>query len=109
MRPSLPLLLLPRRRRPSTSLTLVSLLPPSLPSTHSREQGAPTTKKGVAQKKNPLRNRAVLFRMNPYAATQKRIAHAKEAAAKKDGHKKSGAKQPLERASKEFKATLLSA
>lgn len=74
-----------------------------------REQGAPTTKKGVAQKKNPLRNRAVLFRMNPYAATQKRIAHAKEAAAKKDGHKKSGAKQPLERASKEFKATLLSA
>jgi len=47
--------------------------------------------------------------MNPYAATQKRIAHAKEAAAKKDGHKKSGAKQPLERASKEFKATLLSA
>ncbi|GAA5914381.1 hypothetical protein JCM8208_002830 [Rhodotorula glutinis] len=74
-----------------------------------REQGAPTTKKGVAQKKNPLRNRAVLFRMNPYAATQKRIAHAKEAAAKKDGHKKQSHKQPLALASKEFKATLLGA
>ncbi|GAA5822638.1 hypothetical protein JCM3770_002851 [Rhodotorula araucariae] len=73
-----------------------------------REAKAPTTKKGVAQKKNPLRNRAVLFRMNPYAATQARIAHAAEARAKA-GAKKAGAKQPLTRASKEFKETLLSA
>lgn len=82
--------------------------PPPASSSHSREQGAPTTKKGVAQKKNPLRNRAVLFRMNPYAATQKRMAHAAEQRAKA-GAKKQGAKQPLERASKEFKQTLLSA
>lgn len=46
--------------------------------------------------------------MNPYAATQKRMAHAAEQRAKA-GAKKQGAKQPLERASKEFKQTLLSA
>ena len=37
-----------------------------------RAAGAPTQKRPFTQKKNPLRNKAVLFRLNPYAKTLRR-------------------------------------
>jgi len=73
-----------------------------------REAGPAKTKKARAQKKNPLKNRAVLFRMNPYAATLKRQAAANEKRAIAGG-KKQNHKQAQTLASKEFKETLLSA
>ncbi|KWU42881.1 hypothetical protein RHOSPDRAFT_35610 [Rhodotorula sp. JG-1b] len=73
-----------------------------------REAGPAKTKKARAQKKNPLKNRAVLFRMNPYAATVKRQAAANEKRAIAGG-KKQNHKQAQTLASKEFKETLLSA
>ncbi|GAA6014377.1 hypothetical protein JCM10207_005441 [Rhodosporidiobolus poonsookiae] len=69
-----------------------------------REAGAPTTKKAAGQKKNALRNRAILARLNPYAITAKRVAIQ----AQQKGLKQ-GKKQPLVKASAEFKETLLSA
>ncbi|BGP18287.1 hypothetical protein JCM10213_008460 [Rhodosporidiobolus nylandii] len=74
-----------------------------------REAGPATTKKGVAQKKNPLRNPAILARLNPYAVAAKRAAINKEAAIKAGKVKRAGHKQALTKASKEFKETLLSA
>lgn len=67
-----------------------------------REAGPAKTKKARAQKKNPLKNRAVLFRMNPYAATLKRQAAANEKRAIAGG-KKQNHKQAQTLASKEFK------
>ncbi|WWC59620.1 60S ribosomal protein uL4 [Kwoniella dejecticola CBS 10117] len=37
-----------------------------------RAAGAPTQKRPFTQKKNPLRNKAILFRLNPYAKTLRR-------------------------------------
>lgn len=67
-----------------------------------REAGPSKTRKATAQKKNPLKNRAVLFRMNPYAATLKRQAAANEKRAVAGG-KKQNHKQAQTLASKEFK------
>ncbi|SCZ88288.1 BZ3500_MvSof-1268-A1-R1_Chr10-2g02907 [Microbotryum saponariae] len=71
--------------------------------------GAPTTKRANVQRKNALKNRAVLFRLNPYAKTSIRQALAAEKSAKEGKAKKSGHKQPLVKASKEWKANLTSA
>ena len=57
---------------------------------------------------DPLKNRAVLFRLNPYAKSAIRMALSAEAAAKA-GKAAPGRKQPLVKAGKVFKDTLLSA
>lgn len=46
-----------------------------------RPAGQPRTKRPWSQRKNPLRNRAVLFRLNPYAKVAIR-AEAKKAASR---------------------------
>ncbi|GAA5874425.1 hypothetical protein JCM8547_005396 [Rhodosporidiobolus lusitaniae] len=74
-----------------------------------RAAGPSTTKKGVAQKKNPLRNPAILARLNPYAVAAKRAAIVREAQIKAGKVKAAGHKQPLVKASKEFVSTLKSA
>ncbi|GAA5853143.1 hypothetical protein JCM3766R1_005365 [Sporobolomyces carnicolor] len=71
-------------------------------------RGEARTKRQQTQKKSGLRNRAVLFRLNPYAKTQIRQALAAEKAAK-DGKKAAGHKQPLVKASAGFVEGLLSA
>ncbi|GEM10314.1 60S ribosomal protein l2 [Rhodotorula toruloides] len=73
-----------------------------------REAGPSRTKKTSGQKKNPLKNAAVLARLNPYAASAKRIAAAAEKRAAAGG-KKQGHAQKQVKASKGFKETLLSA
>ncbi|GAA5844788.1 hypothetical protein JCM11251_002276 [Rhodosporidiobolus azoricus] len=74
-----------------------------------RAAGPSTTKKGVAQKKNPLKNAAILARLNPYAVAAKRAAINQEAA-RKAGKYTKGKKQPLVKANKTWvKETLLSA
>lgn len=69
-----------------------------------RAAGPKTTRRPYTQKKNPLRNKAVLFRLNPYEKARKRIAINEQS--KKTAR---GKKQPLVNASKEFEQTLLSA
>ncbi|KAK4050338.1 60S ribosomal protein L4B [Microbotryomycetes sp. JL221] len=71
-----------------------------------REAQSAVHKRPFTQKKNPLRNRAVLFRLNPYAKTAIRSALKAEEAAKA-GKKKPGHKTQLVRASKKFEETLL--
>ncbi|BGO93447.1 hypothetical protein NBRC10512_004670 [Rhodotorula toruloides] len=73
-----------------------------------REAGPSRTKKTSGQKKNPLKNAAILARLNPYAASAKRIAAAAEKRAAAGG-KKQGHAQKQVKASKGFKETLLSA
>ncbi|KAM0750286.1 hypothetical protein T439DRAFT_326243 [Meredithblackwellia eburnea MCA 4105] len=73
-----------------------------------RAAGSSVTKRPFTQKKNALKNRGVLFRLNPYAKAALRSAHAKEAAAKA-GKKAPGHKQALVKAGKQFNETLLSA
>ncbi|GAA5967311.1 hypothetical protein JCM3765_005598 [Sporobolomyces pararoseus] len=70
--------------------------------------GEARTKRAHVQKKSALKNRAVMFRLNPYAKTQVRQALAAEKAAK-DGKKAPGHKQPLVKASAGFTGSLLSA
>lgn len=59
-------------------------------------KGGAVSKRTVVQKKNPLRNKQVLLRLNPYAA-----AYAKEGL----GHKKLDEEKPVKKVA-EFKATL---
>lgn len=66
-------------------------------------------KRPFTQKKNPLKNRAVLFRMNPYAKTAIRSAIQAEQKAKASKATLPGKKQPLVRAGEKFTTTLLSA
>jgi large subunit ribosomal protein L4e len=66
-------------------------------------------KRPHVQKKNPLKNRAVLFRLNPYAKTAIRGALAAEEKAKANKANLPGKKQPLVRASKQFTDSLLGA
>ncbi|KAM0790112.1 60S ribosomal protein L4A [Microbotryomycetes sp. NB124-2] len=73
-----------------------------------REAQSAVHKRPFTQKKNPLRNRAVLFRLNPYAKTAIRQSLNAEKAAKA-GKKAPGHKTEVLRASKGFKETLLSA
>jgi large subunit ribosomal protein L4e len=74
-----------------------------------RAAGAPITKRPFTQKKNPLKNRAVLFRLNPYAKTAKRIELIAEARRAKGEVKLGGKKQALIKAGSEFLTTLKSA
>jgi len=72
-----------------------------------RPAGSPKTKRPFTQKKNPLKNRAVMFALNPYAKTAKRIAVLEEQRRKKGEAKKPGYKQPLINAGDRFTETLL--
>jgi large subunit ribosomal protein L4e len=76
-----------------------------------REAGQAKTKRALGQRKNPLRNRAIMFRLNPYAKTAVRKSLAAEAKAKTDDKKTKAPGHKSERlnASAEFKAGLLSA
>ncbi|GAA5821949.1 hypothetical protein JCM10212_005158 [Sporobolomyces blumeae] len=74
-----------------------------------REAGERKTKRAHTQKKNPLANRAIMFRLNPYAKTQIRQALAAEAKAKSADNKKPGHKSEKIDASAAFKESLLSA
>ncbi|GAA5874505.1 hypothetical protein JCM8547_007380 [Rhodosporidiobolus lusitaniae] len=74
-----------------------------------RAAGPSTTKKGVAQKNHPLRNPAILARLNLYAVAAKRAAILREAQIKAGKVKAAGHKQPLVKTSKEFVSTLKSA
>lgn len=58
-------------------------------------KGGAITKRGVVQKKNPLRNRQVLLRLNPYAAAYRKegLGHAKV-----DSEKPSGKDETFEAA-----------
>ncbi|ORY83597.1 60S ribosomal protein L4/L1/L2 [Leucosporidium creatinivorum] len=67
------------------------------------------SKRPFTQKKSALKNRAVLFRLNPYAKTQIRQAIAQEQKAKASKANLPGKKQPLVRAGEKFTTTLLSA
>lgn len=60
-----------------------------------RPAGPKFTKRPFSQKKNPLKNRAVLFRLNPYAKTAKRMAILEEEKRKAKTIEKKGRKQPL--------------
>lgn len=57
-----------------------------------RPAGQARTKRPFTQRKNPLRNRAVLFRLNPYAKVAIR-AEAKKASAKEKKVAKKGGKE----------------
>lgn len=54
-----------------------------------RPAGQATQKRPFTQKKNPLKNKAVLFRLNPYAKTLRRQELLKQEKAKKNPVKKS--------------------
>ncbi|RDA86607.1 hypothetical protein CP532_5990 [Ophiocordyceps camponoti-leonardi (nom. inval.)] len=59
-------------------------------------KGEAKTRRSAVQKKNPLRNKQVMLRLNPYAAVFAKEAANKEGAkdgAKKEGAKKEGAKK----------------
>jgi len=71
--------------------------------------GGANTKRAITQRKNALKNRAVLFRMNPYAKTQIRQALAAEAKAKAGKEKAPGYKSERIQASAEWQKSLLSA
>jgi len=71
--------------------------------------GGANTKRLIGQKKNGLKNRAILFRMNPYAKTQIRQALAAEAKAKAGKEKAPGHKSERINASAEWQKSLLSA
>jgi len=71
-----------------------------------RPAGSSVTKRPFTQKKNPLRNRAVLFRLNPYAKTAKRIEVTNEQKRKEGKLAQSGKKQPLLTANDKFLETL---
>ncbi|GAA5906698.1 uncharacterized protein JCM6883_004559 [Sporobolomyces salmoneus] len=71
--------------------------------------GGANTKRQITQKKSGLRNRAVLFRLNPYAKTQIRLALAAEKAAKEKKGKAPGHKTEKIEASAEWQKSLLSA
>ncbi|WFD30606.1 hypothetical protein MSPP1_001627 [Malassezia sp. CBS 17886] len=58
-----------------------------------REAGPKQTKRPFTQKKNPLRNRAVLFRLNPYAQASIR-AELREQAQRREGKLKKNTKSP---------------
>ncbi|GAA5862652.1 hypothetical protein JCM5296_000062 [Sporobolomyces johnsonii] len=73
-----------------------------------RAAGAPLTKRPFSQKKNPLKNRALMMALNPYAKAATRQAIAAEQRAK-SGAKRAGHKQPLVRASAQFVESLTSA
>ncbi|KAL1407314.1 60S ribosomal protein L4B [Vanrija albida] len=71
-----------------------------------RAAGQPTQKRPFTQKKNPLRNKAVLFRLNPYAKTLRRqelLRQERKAAGKTKKTASTG------RAGEEFLSTLLAA
>lgn len=72
-----------------------------------RAKGPSKTNRPFTQRKNPLRNRAVLFRLNPYA--QASIRSEIRAQAQKKAGKKTGKKEPRQPASKEFLAQLFAA
>ncbi|EPQ27409.1 uncharacterized protein PFL1_04947 [Pseudozyma flocculosa PF-1] len=61
-----------------------------------REKGPSKSKRPFTQRKNPLRNRAVLFRLNPYAQAAIRSEIRSQSV------KKSAKKEPKQVASKEF-------
>merc|ERR1711939_754093 len=71
-----------------------------------RPAGSSVTQRPFTQKKNPLRNRAVLFRLNPYAKTAKRIEVTNEQKRKEGKLAQSGKKQPLLTANDKFLETL---
>lgn len=73
-----------------------------------RAAGQAKTKRPFGQHKSALKNVGVLFRLNPYAKTQKRMAIATEKA-NLAGKQKAGRKQPLIKANKKFLETLHSA
>lgn len=73
-----------------------------------RAAGSSKTKRPFGQRKSSIKNRAVLFRLNPYAKTQIRQAIATEEA-NKAGKKRAGRAQPLVKANKQFLQTLHSA
>ena len=58
-----------------------------------RPAGPKKTKRPFSQKKNPLKNNAILFRLNPYAKTVKRQA-IKNAQSKKKGVSKKEKEAP---------------
>ncbi|KAH8927698.1 hypothetical protein BT69DRAFT_1311550 [Atractiella rhizophila] len=68
-------------------------------------KGTKFTKRPHTQKKNPLKNRAVLFRLNPYAKTAKRLEILEEERVKKGGKKKGHKVEPIKK-SAEFLQTL---
>jgi len=64
-----------------------------------REGGQKTYKRPFTQKKNPLRNKAILFRLNPYAKTLRRqelIRQNRKASGKKSGSKETAGKEFLD-------------
>jgi len=70
-----------------------------------RAAGPKFTKRPFTQKKNPLKNRGVLFRLNPYAKTAKRMAILEHERVKKGGAKKAR-KQPMVAKHENFLKTL---
>ncbi|CEQ40079.1 SPOSA6832_01672 [Sporobolomyces salmonicolor] len=84
-----------------------------------RAAGAPLTKRPFAQKKNPLKNRAVMVALNPCMSPARRLENGTQDAATrqalaaeqraKSGAKRAGHKQPLVRASAQFVESLTSA
>lgn len=74
-----------------------------------RAGNAATTKRPYGQKKSALKNRAVLFRLNPYAKTAIRMEHVAEAKRAAGKVTLAGKKQPLIKAGEKFLTTLHSA
>jgi large subunit ribosomal protein L4e len=74
-----------------------------------RAAGAKVTRRPFTQKKNALKNRAVLFRLNPYAKSAIRAQLNTEAKIKAGKSKVGGKKQPLVEAGDSFLQTLTSA
>lgn len=70
-----------------------------------RPAGEPTQKRPFTQKKNPLKNKNVLFRLNPYAKTLRAAEAERQAKGGKTAKESTGGKA----AGAEFLKTLFSA